>query len=50
MTNIYLYCRYSIVKCTTTGERFILAADRVESTAAVLDRPFEVMLTCKGRF
>uniref|UniRef100_A0A8B9MFN3 isoleucine--tRNA ligase n=1 Tax=Accipiter nisus TaxID=211598 RepID=A0A8B9MFN3_9AVES len=37
---------YSIVKCTTTGEHFILAADRVESTAAVLDRQFEVMSTC----
>ncbi|XP_076190713.1 isoleucine--tRNA ligase, mitochondrial isoform X1 [Aptenodytes patagonicus] len=39
---------YSIVKCTTTGEHFILAADRVESTAAVLDTQFEVMSTCKG--
>uniref|UniRef100_A0A8B9SRY0 isoleucine--tRNA ligase n=1 Tax=Anas platyrhynchos TaxID=8839 RepID=A0A8B9SRY0_ANAPL len=39
---------YSIVKCTTTGEYFILAADRVESTAAVLDTQFEVISTCKG--
>ncbi|NWX02088.1 SYIM protein, partial [Caloenas nicobarica] len=39
---------YSIVKCTTTGEHFILAADRVESTAAILDTQFEVMSTCKG--
>ncbi|KAK2515421.1 Iars2 [Columba livia] len=39
---------YSIVKCTTTGEQFILAADRVESTAAILDTQFEVMSTCKG--
>uniref|UniRef100_A0A8C0IA61 isoleucine--tRNA ligase n=1 Tax=Bubo bubo TaxID=30461 RepID=A0A8C0IA61_BUBBB len=39
---------YSVVKCTTTGEHFILAADRVESTAAVLDMQFEVMSTCKG--
>uniref|UniRef100_A0A8C3MZA4 Isoleucine--tRNA ligase, mitochondrial n=1 Tax=Geospiza parvula TaxID=87175 RepID=A0A8C3MZA4_GEOPR len=39
---------YSIVKCTTTGQRFILAADRVESTAAVLDTQFEVVSTCKG--
>uniref|UniRef100_A0A8C4XU00 Isoleucine--tRNA ligase, mitochondrial n=1 Tax=Falco tinnunculus TaxID=100819 RepID=A0A8C4XU00_FALTI len=39
---------YSIVKCTTTGEHFILAADRVESTAAILDMQFEVMSTCKG--
>ncbi|KAM6128164.1 isoleucine--tRNA ligase, mitochondrial isoform 1-T1 [Pterocles gutturalis] len=39
---------YSIVKCTTTGEHFILAADRVESTAAVLDTQFEVISTCKG--
>ncbi|NXN94672.1 SYIM protein, partial [Rhinopomastus cyanomelas] len=39
---------YSVVKCTTTGERFILAADRVESTAAVLDTQFEVLSTCKG--
>ncbi|KAM9016908.1 isoleucine--tRNA ligase, mitochondrial [Ara ararauna] len=39
---------YSIVKCTTTGEYFILAADRVESTAAVLDTQFEVVSTCKG--
>ncbi|PKU48948.1 isoleucine--trna mitochondrial [Limosa lapponica baueri] len=39
---------YAIVKCTTTGEHFILAADRVESTAAVLDTQFEVMSTCKG--
>uniref|UniRef100_A0A8C4V7M3 isoleucine--tRNA ligase n=1 Tax=Falco tinnunculus TaxID=100819 RepID=A0A8C4V7M3_FALTI len=37
---------YSIVKCTTTGEHFILAADRVESTAAILDMQFEVMSTC----
>ncbi|KAJ7415906.1 hypothetical protein WISP_75384 [Willisornis vidua] len=40
--------KYSVVKCTTTGERFILAADRVESTAAVLDTQFEVISTCKG--
>ncbi|XP_058692136.1 isoleucine--tRNA ligase, mitochondrial [Poecile atricapillus] len=39
---------YSIVKCATTGQRFILAADRVESTAAVLDTQFEVISTCKG--
>ncbi|XP_058657408.1 isoleucine--tRNA ligase, mitochondrial [Ammospiza nelsoni] len=39
---------YSIVKCTTTGQHFILAADRVESTAAVLDTQFEVVSTCKG--
>uniref|UniRef100_A0A8C3KRE5 Isoleucine--tRNA ligase, mitochondrial n=1 Tax=Calidris pygmaea TaxID=425635 RepID=A0A8C3KRE5_9CHAR len=48
ITNICLHCRYAIVKCTTTGEHFILAADRVESTAAVLDTQFEVMSTCKG--
>uniref|UniRef100_A0A8C7EFL7 Isoleucine--tRNA ligase, mitochondrial n=1 Tax=Nothoprocta perdicaria TaxID=30464 RepID=A0A8C7EFL7_NOTPE len=39
---------YSIVKCTTTGEYFILAADRVESSAAALDTQFEVISTCKG--
>ncbi|XP_015476241.1 isoleucine--tRNA ligase, mitochondrial [Parus major] len=39
---------YSIVKCATTGQHFILAADRVESTAAVLDTQFEVISTCKG--
>ncbi|KAM7027530.1 isoleucine--tRNA ligase, mitochondrial [Passerculus sandwichensis] len=39
---------YSIVKCTTTGQHFILAADRVESTAAILDTQFEVVSTCKG--
>ncbi|OXB68299.1 hypothetical protein ASZ78_015239 [Callipepla squamata] len=39
---------YSVVKCATTGEHFILAADRVESTAAVLDTQFEVVSTCKG--
>ncbi|XP_053917339.1 isoleucine--tRNA ligase, mitochondrial [Cuculus canorus] len=39
---------YSIVKCTTTGEHFILAADRVESMAAILDTQFEVVSTCKG--
>ncbi|XP_053830702.1 isoleucine--tRNA ligase, mitochondrial [Vidua macroura] len=39
---------YSIVKCATTGQHFILAADRVESTAAVLDTQFEVVSTCKG--
>ncbi|NWR69376.1 SYIM protein, partial [Centropus unirufus] len=39
---------YSIVKCTTTGEHFIVAADRVESTAAILDTQFEVVSTCKG--
>ncbi|XP_050172405.1 LOW QUALITY PROTEIN: isoleucine--tRNA ligase, mitochondrial [Myiozetetes cayanensis] len=39
---------YSIVKCKTTGEQLILAADRVESTAAVLDTQFEVISTCKG--
>ncbi|XP_071281949.1 isoleucine--tRNA ligase, mitochondrial [Agelaius tricolor] len=39
---------YAIVKCTTTGQCFILAADRVESTAAVLDTQFEVVSTCKG--
>lgn len=44
-----MHCRYSIVKCTTTGEHFILAADRVESTAAILDTQFEVMSTCKGK-
>ncbi|XP_010216510.1 PREDICTED: isoleucine--tRNA ligase, mitochondrial [Tinamus guttatus] len=39
---------YSIVKCTTTGEYFILATDRVESSAAALDTQFEVISTCKG--
>ncbi|XP_042679752.1 isoleucine--tRNA ligase, mitochondrial [Centrocercus urophasianus] len=39
---------YSVVKCATTGEHLILAADRVESTAAVLDTQFEVISTCKG--
>ncbi|NXH37936.1 SYIM protein, partial [Dicaeum eximium] len=39
---------YSIVKCATTGQRLILAADRVESTAAALDTQFEVISTCKG--
>ncbi|RLW06854.1 hypothetical protein DV515_00004007 [Chloebia gouldiae] len=39
---------YSVVKCATTGQHFILAADRVESTAAVLDTQFEVVSTCKG--
>ncbi|XP_054136281.1 isoleucine--tRNA ligase, mitochondrial [Melozone crissalis] len=39
---------YSIVKCSTTGQHFILAADRVESTAAALDTQFEVVSTCKG--
>ncbi|XP_015280848.1 PREDICTED: isoleucine--tRNA ligase, mitochondrial isoform X2 [Gekko japonicus] len=39
---------YSIVKCTDTGERFIVAADRVQSTAAILDTEFDVISTCKG--
>uniref|UniRef100_A0A8D0GQK5 isoleucine--tRNA ligase n=1 Tax=Sphenodon punctatus TaxID=8508 RepID=A0A8D0GQK5_SPHPU len=39
---------YSIVKCSNTGEYYILAADRVESTAAILDTQFEVISTCKG--
>ncbi|XP_060102467.1 isoleucine--tRNA ligase, mitochondrial [Heteronotia binoei] len=39
---------YSIVKCTDTGEHFIVAADRVQSTAAVLDTEFDVISTCKG--
>ncbi|XP_054836659.1 isoleucine--tRNA ligase, mitochondrial [Eublepharis macularius] len=39
---------YSIVKCTDTGEHFIVAADRVQSTAAILDTEFDVISTCKG--
>ncbi|KAH1173168.1 isoleucine--tRNA ligase, mitochondrial [Mauremys mutica] len=39
---------YSIVKCANTGECYILAANRVESTAAILDTQFEVISTCKG--
>lgn len=48
--SLYLHCRYSVVKCATTGEHLILAANRVESTAAVLDTQFEVISTCKGSF
>ncbi|XP_063775503.1 isoleucine--tRNA ligase, mitochondrial [Pseudophryne corroboree] len=39
---------YSVVKCATTGELYILAADRVESTALSLGTKFEVISTFKG--
>ncbi|XP_062828358.1 isoleucine--tRNA ligase, mitochondrial [Anolis carolinensis] len=39
---------YSIVKCTNTGEHFIIASDRVQSTAALLDTQFDVISTFKG--
>ncbi|XP_078505927.1 isoleucine--tRNA ligase, mitochondrial [Lissotriton helveticus] len=39
---------YSIVKCLNTGERYILAADRVELTAVTLGTQFEVISTFKG--
>ncbi|XP_069464691.1 isoleucine--tRNA ligase, mitochondrial [Ambystoma mexicanum] len=39
---------YSIVKCLNTGEHYILAADRVEHTAAILKTEFEVISTFKG--
>ncbi|XP_033000640.1 isoleucine--tRNA ligase, mitochondrial [Lacerta agilis] len=39
---------YSIVKCTDTGEHFIVAAERVQSIAAALDMQFDVISTCKG--
>uniref|UniRef100_A0A8C5PUW9 isoleucine--tRNA ligase n=1 Tax=Leptobrachium leishanense TaxID=445787 RepID=A0A8C5PUW9_9ANUR len=39
---------YSLVKCGNTGERYILAADRVDSTALALGTKFEVLATFKG--
>ncbi|XP_048353464.1 isoleucine--tRNA ligase, mitochondrial isoform X1 [Sphaerodactylus townsendi] len=39
---------YSIVKCTDTGEHFIVGADRVQYVAAMLDTEFDVISTCKG--
>ncbi|XP_042302250.1 isoleucine--tRNA ligase, mitochondrial isoform X2 [Sceloporus undulatus] len=39
---------YSIVKCTNTGEHFIVASDRIQSTAALLDTEFDVISTFKG--
>ncbi|XP_061481153.1 isoleucine--tRNA ligase, mitochondrial isoform X1 [Rhineura floridana] len=42
------YPEYSIVKCTNTGEHYIIVAERVQSIAAVLDTQFEVISTFKG--
>ncbi|KAM4772775.1 isoleucine--tRNA ligase, mitochondrial [Rhinophrynus dorsalis] len=39
---------YSIVKCANTGERYILATDRIDSTALSLGTQFEVLSTFKG--
>ncbi|XP_073412898.1 isoleucine--tRNA ligase, mitochondrial isoform X2 [Dendrobates tinctorius] len=39
---------YSIVKCGSSGEMYILAADCVESTALSLGTKFEVITTFKG--
>ncbi|XP_063159728.1 isoleucine--tRNA ligase, mitochondrial [Candoia aspera] len=39
---------YSIVKCASTGEHFIVVADRVQSISAVLDTRFDVISTFKG--
>nr|XP_033791983.1 isoleucine--tRNA ligase, mitochondrial isoform X2 [Geotrypetes seraphini] len=39
---------YSVVKCESTGEHYILAADRVESTAEALETEFKVVATFKG--
>ncbi|KAL7987375.1 hypothetical protein Chor_006294 [Crotalus horridus] len=39
---------YSIVKCASTGEHFIVIADKVQSIAAVLDTQFDVISTFKG--
>ncbi|KAM6467595.1 isoleucine--tRNA ligase, mitochondrial isoform 1-T1 [Liasis olivaceus] len=39
---------YSIVKCASTGEHFIVVADRVHPIAAVLDTQFDVISTFQG--
>ncbi|XP_075060373.1 isoleucine--tRNA ligase, mitochondrial [Mixophyes fleayi] len=39
---------YSLVKCATTGELYILASDRADSTALSLGTKFEVISTFKG--
>nr|DBA27275.1 TPA: hypothetical protein GDO54_011438 [Pyxicephalus adspersus] len=39
---------YSLVKCLTTGELYILAADLVDSTALSLGTKFEIISTFKG--
>ncbi|CAH2254123.1 isoleucine--tRNA ligase, mitochondrial [Pelobates cultripes] len=39
---------YSLVKCGNTGEQYIIAADRIASTALSLDTKLEVISTFKG--
>ncbi|XP_030051872.1 isoleucine--tRNA ligase, mitochondrial [Microcaecilia unicolor] len=39
---------YSAVKCESTGEHYILAADRVEPIAEALGKEFKVVATFKG--
>lgn len=37
------------MKCASTGEHFVVIADRVQSIAAVLDTQFDVISTFKGK-
>ncbi|KAM4693563.1 isoleucine--tRNA ligase, mitochondrial [Discoglossus pictus] len=39
---------YSIVKCAKTGEHYILAADRIDTTAASLGTQLEIISSFKG--
>ncbi|XP_058131216.1 isoleucine--tRNA ligase, mitochondrial [Dasypus novemcinctus] len=40
--------KYSVVKCTTSGDTYILAADKVTSLASILETTFEVISTFSG--
>ncbi|KAF6073336.1 isoleucyl-tRNA synthetase 2, mitochondrial [Phyllostomus discolor] len=40
--------KYAIVKCSTSGELYILAADKVTPVASALKTTFEVISTCSG--
>ncbi|KFO25394.1 Isoleucyl-tRNA synthetase, mitochondrial [Fukomys damarensis] len=40
--------RYAVVKCSTSGDRYIVAADKGPSLASALDTTFEVISTFSG--
>ncbi|XP_064411661.1 isoleucine--tRNA ligase, mitochondrial isoform X2 [Latimeria chalumnae] len=42
------HTEYSIVKCTDTGELYLLATERISSIAAVLGKHFEIISTFIG--
>lgn len=51
INNFLLKCygRYALVKCSDSGDLYILAADKVASVASTLETTFEVISTFSGK-